>query len=185
MLSMKRNLMLALILPIMSFSAMAKEHPMGPAKDIDGMELASVYLQPITMDKKVGLPADEADAHIELDIHATKDNKNTFAEGWWIPYLTVDYTLEKISEKTHKVVDTQKGELMPMIADDGPHYGLNVKFMGPGLYKITYRIYPPSDNKKVVFGRHIDNATAAPPWFKPFDVSWEFPWAGPGEKGSY
>lgn len=179
-----KKVLVGAIAAALSFSVLAKEHPMGPAKEVEGMEIGSVYLQPITMDMQMGLPADKADAHIEADIHATQDNTH-FAEGWWIPYLTINYTLEKIDTKTHKVLDSQTGELTPMIASDGPHYGSNVKLMGPGNYKITYKILPPGDNKQIHFGRHIDEETAAKPWFKPFEVSWEFPWAGKGEKGSY
>lgn len=164
--------------------AQAKEHPMGPAIEKNGMEIGAVYLQPITMDMPMGLPANKADAHIELDIHATKDNE-IFAEGWWIPYLTATYKLEKIDPKTKKAKVVDQGELMPMIASDGPHYGRNVKFAGAGNYRMTYHILPPGQNKQIHFGRHIDKETAAPEWFAPFDVQWEFPWAGPGEKGSY
>ena len=181
----KKGIIAALLLPAMVTTAMAKEHPMGPAQEVEGMEIASVYLQPITMDKQMGLPADQAEAHIELDIHATKDNGNTFAEGWWVPYLTINYKLDKIDNRTKKVIASQSGELMPMVASDGPHYGSNVKLMGPGLYRIKYRIQPPSDNKHIEFARHIDKETAAPEWFKPIDLEWQFPWAGPGEKGSY
>ena len=182
----KQSAMMMVLLPAMIAPAFAKEHPMGPAQEVQGMEIAAVYLQPITMDKDIGLPAAQADAHIEVDIHATKDNANTFSEGWWIPYLTVSYELDKIDNRTKQVLTRQSGVLMPMIADDGPHYGSNIKFLGgPGLYKITYHIAPPSDNPNVLFGRHIDKETAAPPWFKPFNATWEFPWAGPGEKGSY
>lgn len=181
---MQKTLLTGAILATLNFTAMAAEHPMGPAQEVNGMEIGSVYLQPITMDKQMGLPADKAEAHIEADIHATKDNMH-FAEGWWVPYLTISYKLEKVDTKTHKVLETQEGMLMPMVADDGPHYGSNVKLMGAGNYKITYKILPPGDNQKEAFGRHIDEETAAKPWFEPFEVSWEFPWAGEGEKGSY
>lgn len=174
-----------LALSMLATPAFAKEHPMGPAQEINGMEIASVYLQPIVMDKPMGLPAEKSDVHIELDMHATKDNKNALAEGWWIPYLAITYDLEKINNRTKKVIARQSGELMPMIASDGPHYGANVKLMGPGYYRITYHVKSPSDQPDSHFARHIDKETAAPEWFKPFDLQWQFPWAGPGEKGSY
>lgn len=169
----------------LSVAGFAKEHPMGPAQEVYGMEIASVYLQPITMDMQMGLPADESDVHLELDIHATKDNPNTLAEGWWVPYLTVKYQVEKLDKRTKQVQSVQSGELLPMVASDGPHYGINAKLQGEGLYRIKYQVFPPNMNKQVDFGRHIDEETAAPEWFNPFQVEWEFPWAGPGEKGSY
>ena len=35
-----------------------------------------------------------------------------------------------------------KGDMMPMVASDGPHYGDNVKLKGPGKYKVKLIIYP-------------------------------------------
>lgn len=164
--------------------ASAKEYPLGAPHIIEGMEVGSVYLQPITMDKVMGLPAAESDIHLEVDIHATKDNKNTFAEGWWIPYLTISYELSKL-DGNGKATNTQKGTLMPMIADDGPHYGSNIKLSGPGKYHVKYEILPPSMNKKEMFGRHIDKETGTEPWFKPFTAEWTFPFTGIGKKGGY
>lgn len=58
------------------------------------MEIAAVYLQPIDMEPRgMGLPAAKSDVHLETDIHATKDNKNGFGEGEWIPNLTINYTV--------------------------------------------------------------------------------------------
>lgn len=182
---LKKGALVALLLPALVSTAMAKEHPMGPAQEVEGMEIASVYLQPITMDMPIGLAADQADAHIELDLHATMDNKNALAEGWWVPYLSISYDLEKINNRTKKVLSSQSGEMMPMLASDGPHYGANVKLMGPGLYRIKYHIDPPSSKSASHLPRHIDKETAAPEWFAPIDLEWQFPWAGPGEKGSY
>ena len=33
---------------------------------------------------------------------------------------------------------------MPMVANDGPHYGDNIKLMGPGKYHLKYTVYPPN-----------------------------------------
>ena len=48
------------------------------------------------------LPADKADIHLEADIHAVEDNPNGFAEGDWIPYLTVEYTVTKLDAPEKK-----------------------------------------------------------------------------------
>ncbi|HEC1403066.1 TPA: iron transporter, partial [Enterobacter hormaechei] len=56
---------------------------------------------------------------------------------------------------------------------------------GYGKYRVEYRISPPSMNDNVAFGRHIDKETGVAPWFEPFDVSWDFEYAGTGRKGSY
>ena len=74
-----------------------------------------------------------------------------------------------------------QGELMPMVANDGPHYGDNVKLQGPGKYRLTLSIAAPSQH----FGRHVDKETGVAPWFKPFEVQYDFVYAGTGKKGGY
>ncbi|UBX49553.1 iron transporter [Providencia alcalifaciens] len=174
-------------LTLFSLSAFAQEYPLGQPVIKNGMEIQGVYLQPITMDTGEGhqkmshLPADKADVHLEADIRAVEENPNGFAEGDWMPYLTVEYTVTKLGDKPQ----TQSGTFMPMVASDGPHYGENIKLNGNGKYRVTYKVYPPSHNQQVAFGRHIDKETGVAPWFEPFEVSWDFDYAGIGRKGSY
>src|ERR1700730_5419727 len=125
-------------------------------------------------------PAKDSDLHLESDIRAAKDNKNGFAQGDWIPYLAVAYELTKLDGN-----ETRKGEFMPMVANDGPHYGVNVKMMGPGKYRLTLTIAPPNESKHTHFGRHVDKETGVAPWFKTFAVEYEFVYAGIGKKGAY
>ena len=40
--------------------------------------------------------------HLEIDVHATKDDKHGFKEDEWIPYLTISYTIEKVGSKYKK-----------------------------------------------------------------------------------
>ena len=121
---------------------MAKEYPIGQAQEKAGMEIGAVYLQPIEMDPPDMMrPAKDSDVHLEADIHAAKGNTNGFAQGDWIPYLGVDYVLTKLDDG-----QTLKGMFMPMVADDGPHYGDNVKLFGPGKYKLSLTIIPPDQN---------------------------------------
>ena len=96
-----------------------------------------------------------------------------------IPYLVVTYALEKDGK------EVGKGDFMPMVANDGPHYGDNVKLAGPGKYKLTLTISPPSANAHAHFGRHIDKETGVGEWFKPITVDYEFVYAGTGKKGAY
>jgi uncharacterized protein involved in high-affinity Fe2+ transport len=124
--------------------------------------------------------AKDSDVHLEADIKAMKDNKNGYAEGDWIGYLGVKYELTKAGES-----QALKGEFMPMVANDGPHYGDNVKLLGPGKYKLKLTITPPSENPQAHFGRHIDKETGVGPWFKTFSVEYEFTYAGTGKKGTY
>lgn len=144
-----------------------KEYPAGEEVKINHMKIAAVYLAPIDMEPRgVDLPASLADLHMECDIHATKGNPNGFGAGEWIPYLTVSYRLENTD--TGKI---KTGTFMPMVAKDGPHYGSNLKMMGPGNYKLTYTIEPPS---KQGFGRHTDEASGVGKWFQPFSVDFDF-----------
>lgn len=161
--------------------ALAKEYPIGAEQEKGNMKIGAVYLQPIVMDPP-GMMRDVADSdiHLEADIHAAKGNPTGFAEGDWMPYLVVHYTLTKVDDGK-----TIKGDLMPMVADDGPHYGDNVKLMGFGKYKLTLDIAPPTADPHNHFGRHVDKETGVGPWFQPFSLDYDFVFAGVGKKGTY
>ncbi len=166
---------------LMPPSAAALEYPIGTPKNLAGMEVAAVYLQPIEMEPEgMMAKASESDIHLEADIHALANNAHGFPEGFWISNLVVRYELTK-QGSGEKIA----GELLPMVASDGPHYGDNVKLKGPGRYKLKYFIAPPSANKQAPFGRHTDRATGVRPWFKPFEVEYEFTFAGVGKRGGY
>lgn len=161
--------------------ALALEYPIGVPQQRAGMEIAAVYLQPIEMEPEGMMrKVSESDIHIEADIHALANNPNGFEEGAWMPYLLVKYEVSKIGD-SYKVA----GDFMAMVANDGPHYGENIKLAGPGKYKVKYTILPPSENKAAHFGRHTDRATGVRPWFKPFEVEYEFTYVGIGKKGGY
>ena len=164
--------------------ALAVEYPIGVPEQRNGMEIAAVYLQPVRMEP-VGMmrAAEKSDVHLEADIRALDINPNGFAEGDWIPYLLVKYEVSK-KGSDEKI----SGELMPMVANDGPHYGDNVKFMGPGKYHVKYTIYPPNAPENTSgqhFGHHTDRLTGVRPWFKPFSVEFDFIYAGIGKRGGY
>lgn len=168
----------------MSAPANAVEYPIGVPEQRNGMEIAAVYLQPIRMEPDGMMrPAEQTDIHLEADISALDINPNGFAEGTWIPFLKVDYEVTKDESG-----ETIKGEMMPMVASDGPHYGDNIKLMGPGKYRVKYTIYPPNSPENPYgkhFGRHTDRLTGVRPWFQPFSVNYEFVFAGIGKKGGY
>jgi len=160
--------------------AFAKETPIGEEKQASGMTIGAVYLQPIEMEPEGMMrPAADSDVHLEADVHAAKGNPNGFAEGDWMPYLVVTYELTKEGGQT------QKGDLMPMVANDGPHYGDNVKLQGPGKYTMKLMIAPPTADSHAMFGRHVDKETGVGPWFTPFTVDYAFVYAGTGKKGAY
>ncbi|HEX8078476.1 MAG TPA: iron transporter [Chthoniobacterales bacterium] len=173
---MHKLALLVAFLTLSTAGAQAKEYPIGKPQTQSGMEIAAVYLQPIEMDPPGMMrEAKESDVHLEADIKATKDNPNGFSEGDWIPYLGVKFELKKDGAS-----ETRAGDFMPMVANDGPHYGDNVKLMGPGKYTLVLSIAPPEH-----FGRHVDKETGVGPWFKPFSITYEFTYAGTGKKGAY
>jgi uncharacterized protein involved in high-affinity Fe2+ transport len=172
---------LAFALSLAASAAFALETPIGKPQIQAGMEIAAVYLQPVPMEP-LGMMKSvaESDIHLEADIHAQSDNRNGFPDGAWIPYLGVNYEITK-QGGSQKVT----GELMPMVANDGPHYGDNVKLGGPGKYTLKLSISPPGGSPSSHFGRHTDKETGVGPWFKPFTVQYDFTYAGVGKKGGY
>lgn len=161
-------------------SAYGAEFPIGEPQLVSGMEIAAVYLQPIEMEPEgMMAPASETDIHLEADIHATADNTNGFTEGDWLPNLSVDYQLTRLDDGR-----TAKGVLMQMVASDGPHYGDNVKLMGPGKYRLEFAVNTGGESHGH-FGRHVDKETGVAPWPQPVTVTYEFVFAGTGKKGGY
>lgn len=173
----------ALLLGIMAIggSATAAEYPIGAPLLSNHMEIAAVYLQPIEMEPAGMMrAAAESDIHLEADIHALADNPSGFAEGDWMPALSIRYEITKTDTGERRA-----GMMMPMVASDGPHYGDNVKLMGPGAYRLKLIIGGPAGNEHGAFGRHVDKETGVGPWFAPFETSHEFVFASIGKKGGY
>jgi uncharacterized protein involved in high-affinity Fe2+ transport len=154
----------------------AGEIKIGEPKEINGMAIAAVYLQAVMMDpreKTKGVP----DIHLEADIHAVEGNPYGFGERDWFPYLEISYRIEKVGTEW-----STSGSLVPMTANDGPHYGDNVALDGPGEYELTYDIIAPVRHG---FYRHTDKETGVPEWWAPFQVTWTFKYIGVGKKGGY
>ena len=91
----------------------------------------------------------------------------------WPAYLTVKY---EILDKNNKIV--MYGSFMPMNADDGPHYGANIKKgLKVGTYTLRFTIEPPTD-----YLLHIDPETGVPAkenakdYFKTYtcDFKWKY-----------
>lgn len=147
--------------------AAAKEFYVGEPVVQNDMQIVPHYLlgiemAPMTKDMDMSPGA----VHLEVDVHATKDDKHGFKEDEWIPYLTISYTIEKVGAKFKK-----SGRLIAMTAGDGPHYANNVALAGDGDYRLTFHFEPPS---KAGFLRHVDNETGVPDWWQPFSESWTF-----------
>ena len=166
---------LILIDAAIPYAIPAMEVPIGKPKTLHDLQIAAAYSEAVAMDEYWGGPApDEADIHLEADIHATKGNRYGFHPGEWISYLSINYTLELLG--TDKKLS---GQLWQMMAKDGPHYGLNLKMPGPGRYRLTYRIGSPQEWG---LSRHTDPETGVDPWWEPFEVEWTFQYPVTGKR---
>lgn len=155
--------------------ALAKEVSIGKPRERDGLRIAAVYSEPVAMDEDWGgSPPKEADIHLEADVHALEGNRYGFRQGEWIPYLTITYTLEFLGTDRMLV-----GQLWQMMATDGPHYGINLKLLGAGRYRLTYRIGSPAEWG---LARHTDRQSGVAPWWEPFDVDWTFQYPAKGKE---
>lgn len=114
------------------------------------INVAAVYFQAVDMLPADQMPASEADIHLEADI-STIDDYYGFGLGAWVPYLTVDYDVKDTSGAS-----VANGTFMPMNADDGPHYGDNIKMPGEGTYTLELTIHSPAENGYLL---HSDSET--------------------------
>jgi uncharacterized protein involved in high-affinity Fe2+ transport len=147
-----------------------EEFPLGEDHVVGPLNIAGVYFQPVDMEPAGmgGIPASQADMHLEADIAAAEGNNLGYGVGDFVPDLTVRYRAQK--QGSSKVIE---GTFMPMSASDGPHYGNNVKLDGAGMYKITFIIESP---EKQGYLLHVDKETGVEGrfWKTPIEVSWDF-----------
>lgn len=134
-----------------------EEIPIGETQ-VGPYNVAAVYFQAVDMYPAGKNPSKEdSDMHLEADIHLKPADAIAYGfgngEDIWPAYLTVKYEIAKIDGK--KVME---GSFMPMNADDGPHYGANIKKGLPvGVYKLKFIIEPPTD-----YLLHTDPETGVP-----------------------
>jgi hypothetical protein len=162
----KRLLATAAILAV-AHGAQAKEYYIGGPDYKDSMEIVTSYLLGIEMDPMPpDMPMGTDAIHLEVDLHATANNQWGYDDQSWIPYVTISYVLTKQGTDW-----AAKGKLLPMSADDGPHYADSLAMDGPGKYTVVYTFQPPSVNG---YYRHTDKATGIPPWWAPFTETFSF-----------
>jgi uncharacterized protein involved in high-affinity Fe2+ transport len=167
-----------LLIAFLSQIVMAGEIEIGKPVEKNGMNIGAIYLQAVMMEPMKPMEKGHyGDIHLEADVAAMKDNPYGFEEGAWIPYLDISYHITKKKSQW-----SSTGSLRPMVANDGPHYGDNIKLDGPGSYHVVYHFNPP-----VVHGfqRHIDKETGVNKWWTPFNLEWDFTYIGIGKKGGY
>ncbi|QBF26515.1 hypothetical protein EXN22_12720 [Pseudomonas tructae] len=176
---MRSTLSLPLLLLLISPLTHAKEYPIGEPQSCPGLEVSAVYLQPIEMAPAGMMRATaDSDIHLEADVRATENNRQGFQEGSFVPYLNVAFSLHKQGSDT-----PISGDFHAMVANDGPHYGDNVKLQGPGKYQLTFTLLPPAGHGSL--GRHTDKETGVAPWFERCELHYAFVYAGIGKKGGY
>jgi uncharacterized protein involved in high-affinity Fe2+ transport len=153
-----------------------REYPIGEMVESDArIRVAAVWLPAVAMEEMAGHPPNDS-LHLEADVRALEGNRNGFAKDEFVPYLRIRYSI--VSMQGGPPIE---GELMPMVARDGLHYGASIARPGAGSYVLTYRIQPPSVGG---LGRHSDPVTGVAPWWKPFDATFDWEFQGPLPGGS-
>ena len=137
------------------------------------LHVAAVYFQPVQMEPadQAGLTVEESNIHLEADIH-WNENDLGFGAGDWLSYSTVDYKI--VSEASGEVA--AEGTFMVMNADDGAHYGANIKLDKADTYTLTFTIHSPVENGYLL---HVDDETGVKGrfWTDPITVEfvhWEY-----------
>ena len=150
----------------------AREYYIGGPVHKHDIEIVANYLIGVEMAPMLpGMVHGTDVIHVEADVHATADNSHGFADGAWIPYLPIAYSIEKKGSDWKT-----SGTLKAMQAKDGPHYADDVKMDGAGDYKITYRFGVPEGQ---AFFRHVDKETGVPEWWPPFSEEFLFKYPQP------
>jgi uncharacterized protein involved in high-affinity Fe2+ transport len=151
------------------------EYPLGDDFVLGPLNVAGVYFQPVDMlPAAAGLPASQADMHLEADISAA-ENDLGYGVGDFVPYLTVLYEIIKSTG------EKAEGTFMPMNASDGPHYGANIKLPGSGgagSYTVRFLIQNPEAQGYVL---HVDPETGVLGrfWGAPLVAEGKVDYAGP------
>ena len=137
------------------------------------LHVAAVYFQPVQMEPadQAGLTVEESNIHLEADIH-WNENDLGFGAGDWLAYSTVEYRI--VSENDGSVA--AEGAFMVMNADDGAHYGANIKLDKADTYTLTFIIHSPVENGYLL---HVDEETGVKGrfWEAPIEVNfvhWEY-----------
>lgn len=148
-----------------------REYPIGEPQFRHELQVAAVWLPPLEMEGMAG-PSHSDVIHLEADIHATEGNRNGFGKDEFVPYLKIGYKIVPAVGGA----PVQQGDLLPMVARDGLHYGASVAMPKAGHYTLIYDVQPPSAGG---LGRHSDPATGVASWWGPFEVKYDWDYSGP------
>ncbi|TCD54181.1 amino acid ABC transporter substrate-binding protein [Alloscardovia theropitheci] len=147
-----------------------EEFPIGDDQEVGPLNVGMVHFQPVDMEPQgMGLSAAESSFHLEADIHALKDNNLGYSKGEFVPDLTVTY--EIINKSTGETAAS--GTFMQMNADDGPHYGGNVKLDQAGSYTVKLTIASPAERG---WALHVDKETGVKGkfWTTPLEANFDW-----------
>lgn len=155
-----------------------REYPIGEAFEKNQIRVSAVWLPPIHMDGQLDAPGADL-IHVEADVKATEGNRNGFGKDEFVPYLKIQYQV--IAADGGPAI--HEGELMPMVASDGLHYGASIAMPRAGKYRLIYDVKPPSAGP-CGLGRHSDPVTGVAPWWEPFQVVFDWDYPGPPKTGA-
>ncbi len=147
-------------------AAQATEYHVGDPVTKNGLEVGAAYLKGVELEPAPPTATGDDTIHLECDVSAAAGNEQGFEPRQFVPYLTCSYLVEKVGTDWRRA-----GTMLPMTAQDGPHYAANVPMHGPGEYRVVYFLEPPSRNG---FFRHTDEESGVAPWWEPFSVEWTF-----------
>ena len=137
-----------------------QEFPIWEDEEIGFLNVSGVYFQPVPMSNG-NENFEDYDLHFEADV-AALPNDLGYGAGDWVPYMKVDFELT--GKSTGDVIS---GSFMPMNADDGPHYGANIKMPNADTYSVKLTFHSPEDSGYLV---HLDDETG--PGGKLTDYDW-------------
>ena len=135
-----------------------QEFPIWEDEEIGFLNVNGVYFQPVPMSGG-NENFEDFDLHFEADVSALPNDLG-YGVGDWVPYMTVDYEL------TGDNGDVITGTFMPMNADDGNHYGANIKMPNAGTYSVKLTFHSPEENGFLI---HLDDETGPGGAFDEFE----------------
>ena len=142
-----------------------REHPIGDEISKNHVRVAAVWLSAVAMEGMAS--GGENVIHIEADVKAEEDNPNGYAKDDAVAYLKIRYAIEPAAGGS----PVAQGDLVPMMARDGFHYGAFLPMPPAGEYRLVYDIQPPSAGG---LGRHSDPGTGVAPWWEPFRATFDW-----------
>ena len=129
-------------------------------EEVGFLNVNGVYFQPVPMSGGFE-NYEDYNLHFEADVSALPNDLG-YGVGDWVPYMKVDYELTGKNSGT-----VISGTFMPMNADDGNHYGNNLKMDVADTYSVKLTFHSPAESGFLI---HLDDETGPGGSFD--DFSW-------------